>query len=145
MIQAPATAKLVSLTTILPYDDLAGQMAANVPPTPPSQVAARVLALRRKRDTLLPAELFGEPAWDMLLDLFVQQSQGRRVSITSLCLASAAPQTTALRSIGLMEAAGLIERAHSPSDHRVVWLTIVSDVFVMLGEYMKEATTMTGG
>jgi hypothetical protein len=122
------------------------------PPAPspfPHQIASRLYALRRKRDAMLPADLFGEPAWDMLLDLFVQQSQGRRVSITSLCIASAAPQTTALRYITLMEAAGLITRAHCASDQRVVWLTIVPRVFSRLGTYLEDGfarmTAVEGG
>jgi len=155
MSSNPAPARLVSLTIALPYDELAGQMALHAgqgmalpstsppplpPPAPspapspfPHQIASRLYAQRRKRDAMLPADLFGEPAWDMLLDLFVQQSQGRRVSVTSLCIASAAPQTTALRYITLMEAAGLITRAHCASDQRVVWLTIVPRVFSRLG------------
>ncbi len=153
MSSNPAPARLVSLTIALPYDELAGQMALHAgqgmplpltspPPAPspfPHQIASRLYALRRRRDAMLPADLFGEPAWDMLLDLFVQQSQGRRVSVTSLCIASAAPQTTALRYITLMEAAGLITRSHCASDQRVVWLTIVPRVFSRLGAYLEDS------
>lgn len=40
--------------------------------------AAAVLRFRRLRPDLLPAELFGEPAWDLLLELFVADAEGRR-------------------------------------------------------------------
>jgi DNA-binding MarR family transcriptional regulator len=157
MSSNPAPARLVSLTIALPYHELAGQMALHAgrgmalpltspPPLPPPapspfshQIASRLYALRRRRDAMLPADLFGEPAWDMLLDLFVQQSQGRTVSVTSLCIASATPQTTALRYITLMEAAGLITRAHCASDQRVVWLTMVPRVLARLGAYLKDS------
>jgi len=75
----------------------------------------------------------------MLLDLFVQQRRGRKVIVTSLCIASAAPQTTALRYITLMEAAGLITRSHCASDHRVVWLTIVPRVFSWLEACLEDS------
>ena len=41
------------------------------------------------------AELFGDPAWDMLLDLTAARAEHTRVSVTSLCIASAVPPTGA--------------------------------------------------
>lgn len=77
---------------------------------------------RRLRNKFLPAELFGEPAWDMLLDLFAARLQKRRISITSACIAAAVPTTTALRWIGLLEEHGLAEREASRADARVRWV-----------------------
>lgn len=74
---------------------------------------------RRNRNKSITSHLFGEPGWDMLLHLFVNKSEARELSTKSLCLASGAPQTTALRWIGQMEKAGLIERLSHTSDCRV--------------------------
>lgn len=65
---------------------------------------------RRKRASLLPADLFREPAWDMLIDLMIAQMLGKQVSIRSLCHAAGVPATTALRHIATLEARGLIRR-----------------------------------
>ena len=78
----------------------------------------RQLALRRRRDGLFPPDLFGEPAWDMLLDLYVAASERRPISVSSACLAAAVPPTTALRYIATLERSGLIEREADPADRR---------------------------
>lgn len=41
------------------------------------QAAIRLFRMRRRRDALLGAEQFGEPAWDMLLDLFTSECRGQ--------------------------------------------------------------------
>lgn len=79
---------------------------------------------RRRREKLLGKKLFGEPAWDMLLDLYTNSLKGRNVSTTSLCGASMVPNTTALRWIKLLEDAGLVEKTASTADARVQYLAL---------------------
>lgn len=45
-----------------------------------ARTAAALLGFRRERSRYLPAELFHEPAWDLLLELFVADSEGRRLT-----------------------------------------------------------------
>jgi hypothetical protein len=45
-----------------------------------AMTAAAILRFRRARSEILPAELFHEPAWDLLLELFVADAQGRRLT-----------------------------------------------------------------
>ncbi len=42
--------------------------------------AYSILKARRSRANFLPAELFHEPAWDLLLELFVADAEGRRLT-----------------------------------------------------------------
>lgn len=90
------------------------------PPRPLSSPidAARILRARRARRRFLPPDLFGEPAWDMLLDLREQARRDADVSVSSLCVAAAVPPTTALRCIGFMVDAGVIERTPDRDDRR---------------------------
>lgn len=92
------------------------------------ETAKRIIRLRRKRDKLFagisPDSIFGEPAWEMLLDLFVATSKGKRVSVSSLCIASIAPTTTALRYITVMTQRGLIVRTPDENDQRRVFITL---------------------
>ena len=76
------------------------------------------LRFRRLRKSHFDADLFADPAWDMLLDLFIQRSVGQRVAITSACIASSVPSTTALRWIAQLESRGLLFREEDPSDGR---------------------------
>ncbi|WP_422059840.1 winged helix DNA-binding protein [Sphingopyxis sp.] len=83
-------------------------------------VAQAEYAARRTRDRLFGMDLFAEPAWDMLLDLYIQRHRGRQVSIHSLCIAAAVPQTTALRWINKLDANGLVVREPCQHDNRVI-------------------------
>jgi len=89
--------------------------------------ARALIRQRRLRTDFLPATLFGEPAWDMLLDLYAAHYEGRRVSVSSLCIASSVPSTTALRAIEAMEREGCILRERDPGDGRRIFLKL-SDV-----------------
>lgn len=76
---------------------------------------------RRRRNSVFGnAELFGEPAWDILLDLYVAHAKGEPVSVSSACIGSAAPPTTGLRWLGVLAEQGLTLREHDPNDQRRV-------------------------
>jgi hypothetical protein len=77
---------------------------------------------RRMRAQFFAGELFADPAWDMLLDLFAAELENRQVSVSSLCIAAAVPPTTALRWIGTLHDAGLFERQADPSDRRRAYI-----------------------
>jgi len=42
--------------------------------------AAAILRFRRERSEFLPPELFHEPAWELLLELFLADAEGRRLT-----------------------------------------------------------------
>ena len=99
---------------------------------------------RQRRDRYLPKELFGEPAWDMLLDLFVASLQDRQISVSSACLASGVPTTTALRWLGQLERGGLVERRAIPQDQRVVWVKLSAKGLQAMTAYCREAPRPNG-
>ncbi len=78
----------------------------------------RLIKLRRDRDRHLPDELFGDPAWDMLLDLTAAHMERVDVPVSSLCLAAAVPTTTALRWVRSLSEAGIFVRRTDPGDAR---------------------------
>ena len=81
---------------------------------------------RRARDAFLPAHLFADPAWDMLLELYAAELDQVRMSTSNLCDASAVPATTALRWISTLENEGLIERQSDPLDARRIFVRLSS-------------------
>ncbi|PKP89931.1 MAG: transcriptional regulator [Alphaproteobacteria bacterium HGW-Alphaproteobacteria-14] len=84
-------------------------------------LARKTYGLRRKRAAIFGnPELFGEPAWDILLDLFIAQAEDKPVSVSSACIGSAAPATTGLRWLGVLADEGLIVRENDAGDNRRV-------------------------
>ena len=88
--------------------------------------ARRRYAGRRERDELFGAALFAEPAWDVLLYLFIAAGENRLISIREACAASSVPETTALRHIAHLKDRGLLQCRVNPADRRSSHL-VVSD------------------
>ena len=82
------------------------------------QEVREAMASRADRTKFLPAYLFADPAWDMLLDLYYSDLMQRRITISSLCIASNVPATTALRWIKVLQADGLVSRQADHLDGR---------------------------
>jgi len=77
-----------------------------------------LLAARADRQAIFKLDLFADPVWDMLLDLAVAEATQQSISVTSLCVASGVPTTTALRRIDDLQAAGLVDRSADTLDRR---------------------------
>lgn len=86
--------------------------------------ARALLRERRMRLAEFPAGFFGEPVWDILLDMYAAEQEGMRLCVSSVCIASGAPPTTALRYIRAIETAGLISREPNPADRRGSFLSL---------------------
>ena len=118
--------------------------AAFLDPVVLQRHAEALLKARRVRETGFPAELFADPAWDMLLDLFVQRCRGRRVSVTSLCIASQVAPTTALRWIKLLEEHRLVQREVDATDARRNFISLsprcevaMTRVLIEMGRHLR--------
>lgn len=83
-----------------------------------------ILKARRMRDQFFERELFADPAWDILLELYLADLMQYRMSIGSLCIGAAVPATTALRWIKLLERKGVIMRNADPGDGRRVFVSL---------------------
>lgn len=95
----------------------------------------QMLRQRRMRAQYLPAALFADPAWDMLLDLYAAQLERKPVSVSSLCIAAAVPTTTALRWIKAMTDAGLFVRKDDPRDGRRILIGLSEGAGEALARY----------
>lgn len=91
-----------------------------------------------RRQLLGHPELFGEPAWDMLLDLFAHECAGKRLSMSSLCVAAAIPESSAMRLAQRLVDEGIMLRLPDPSDGRRSFMKIAPDVAHRLRAYFAE-------
>jgi DNA-binding MarR family transcriptional regulator len=82
-------------------------------------LAKRIYAMRRFREKVFAQnDLFFDPAWDILLDLYIARAEGRFISVSSACLASAVPATTGLRWLKILEDRALVSRKADVGDGR---------------------------
>ena len=88
------------------------------------QDAARLLASRKLRSGLFDPNLFGEPAWDILLSLYVIHNDRRRMSIRALAEHCDLPLTTMQRWLDYLAQRNLVRRLSNPADHRVVYIEL---------------------
>lgn len=85
---------------------------------PDPRLIKRIMEMRALRASFFGADLFADPAWNMILDLAIARVEYRRISVSSLCIASDVPNTTALRWIGMLLDAQIFERFDDPQDKR---------------------------
>jgi DNA-binding MarR family transcriptional regulator len=99
--------------------------------------------IRRVRDRVFQEpDMFGEPAWDILLDLALANRDYRSVSVTSACIASCVPPTTALRWISVLEAKGYVERTPDELDARRSYLMVTDKALGLLNKFSAEVVRL---
>jgi hypothetical protein len=111
---------------------------ATRPPLPDPRLIRRIIRQRQLRARFFDGDLFGDPAWDMLLDLTAARAEHNRVSVTSLCIASGVPPTTALRWIGQLVEAGLFQRVEDETDRRRAFITLSDKAADGIARYFAE-------
>lgn len=107
---------------------------------PPVSIDAvrQVIRARRLRSRYFDEQLFADPAWDMLLDLFQAEVAQHRVPVSSLCIAAAVPPTTALRWIKTMTDVGLFRRRADPHDGRRIFVELSAEASEAMRRYFGE-------
>lgn len=98
-------------------------------------LAKKLYDQRRRREMFLPASLFSEPAWDILLTLYWAQKCQQRVSVSGVCASASAPPTTALRYIDHLRQSGFVVREKHPTDARMHWLSLTEAAEARMDSY----------
>lgn len=80
-----------------------------------AEVARRRLAERRQRERIFGTAA-ADPAWDILLELFIAGQEEREVSLETAAAAAGVPATTTLRWIAHIAEAGLVEQRPDRTD-----------------------------
>lgn len=114
------------------------EVAVGVAAPPPSRrtLAERLIAERRARRTYFAPDLFHEPAWDMLLALYIANEEGRILNVKALVGSSDAPVTTSQRWIDHLHKLRLIDRVGDPDDRRRVEISLSDTGLVAIERYL---------
>ncbi|MDF0546043.1 MarR family transcriptional regulator [Sphingobium sp. H39-3-25] len=94
---------------------------------PGSGLAYWALMARRLREEVIGSELFSDPAWDILLDLYAALARGVRVKASSVSLIAGVPPSTCRRWVSKLIDLGLIERAKERPDQRFTYLGLSAE------------------
>ena len=100
------------------------------------ETAQTELIKRLRRTELLPKKMFGEPAWEILLALYIQHSSGP-VAIGRLSSVSTASSTTILRWIDYLHKNKFITRDTDATDKRSVLVSLTEVAIVALDNYFS--------
>ena len=103
--------------------ECSGQRCQKDPSVDPKVVRA-LQAARRARDKAFYPGLFGEPAWDILLELYLARLENRNEVVSDACVAAAVPATTAWRCLGTLTALGFVERTRDARDGRRIFVRL---------------------
>jgi DNA-binding MarR family transcriptional regulator len=101
------------------------------------EVALAMQAIRRRRDALFGRDLFGEPAWDILLDLYVAEQSGRALALSTVGALAGVPQTTAFRWMTQLADRGYIYRRADPHDARRGYIHLSAMGEALLEELLR--------
>lgn len=111
---------------------LAARREARDEPKDRERLARIMLRSRQRRKDSFPSVIFGEPGWDMILQLYVAHCAGETIDVSGLCGCTGVPKTTALRHLDRLAAQQLVERLDDSADGR--------RIFVRLSRTLREQT-----
>lgn len=100
-------------------------------------MAQTLIDQRRMRRRFLPDDLFHEPAWDMLLALYLAWHANKVMNVKTLVSAADAPVTTSQRWIDHLAKLGLVTRVVDPTDRRRIEVTLSQTGLEAIDGYLK--------
>jgi DNA-binding MarR family transcriptional regulator len=104
------------------------------------ECAREILRLRRSRTQYFGSAMFGEPGWDILLILYVEEGRNQ-LHVSRLMAASGSPPTTGLRWLDYLESQQWVGRRKHPTDGRVELVELTDKGRGLLDSYFSETLT----
>lgn len=92
-----------------------------------SAIVRETIRARRRRSKIFGDRFFSDPAWDLLLVLYVAQLEQRRISIGDACASARVAMTTALRWFEALGNSELVKRRNDPFDSRRVYIELADE------------------
>jgi DNA-binding MarR family transcriptional regulator len=122
-------------------DHNAGPAAATTPSgVPLAAVAQALLNQRLQRKNFLPCTLFHEPAWELLLCLYVAHAKGTPLSVKELVSCVDAPVTTSQRWIDQLVHMRLLHREVDPQDRRRLGISLTDAAAQSMAQYLGQVS-----
>ena len=101
-------------------------------------LAETITSVRARRSDFFSADLFAEPAWEMLLGLYRTDAKGRRMMVSDMVSWSAGPPTTGLRWLNRLEELGMVTRRKNPIDARVIFIELAPETREQIRDFLTQ-------
>ncbi len=98
--------------------------------------ALNLLEQQKARLSFFPGDLFHEPAWNMLVALFVAHHQRQTMNVKALTAYAGTPATTSLRWVDHLHDRGLIDRTTDMIDRRRVEVSLSDSGLTAMTNYL---------
>lgn len=145
IVTAAYTHHIVKRCALPTPDGIGSSFSLRVPDRPEHAAdvaydrARRTIRRRLLRRQLIGSEeLFGEPAWEILLDVFVHECEGKLLAITSTCATAGIPMSSGLRLIHKLCEAGILRRIPDQFDGRRCFVRLQPAAYDRMRAYFSE-------
>ena len=108
------------------------------------EAARQAWEARRERERIFGSSLGPDPAWDLLLELFIAKGEGREATAATVSAASGLPEATVLRCIAHLADARLVGRQPHPFDTETVYLTLTDRAVAMISDFLARTMPASG-
>ena len=104
-------------------------------------IVARAEAARRfnRRELFGEFDIFSDPAWDILLELYIADATGSQLYASVVGSEAGIPQSTALRWLAVLEKAGLLRRRHDMFDKRRQWIGLTPRALSLMEKHFSRS------
>ena len=103
------------------------------------RTAHRLFEARQLRNEHLPMnDMFGEPAWDVLLFLFVSQAKGKGAKVEGIAMASRVPVTQAVRWLEKLESRQMVFAYRDDEQDGQVFLRLTAKGHSAMSQYLHQ-------
>lgn len=104
----------------------------------PALIRKHIKSEARRRE-LGGGDLFGDSAWSMLLDLLLAKMEGNMLSVSSACIGSGAPMSTAMRLVRRFVDSGVVHKTPDAKDRRRDFLVLDDEMQKLMLEYLADS------
>lgn len=106
------------------------------------KAARRAWKARRERERIFGPGLVANPAWDILLDLFLAHAEDREVTVFGVCASTTVDEWTVVRWIANLVEAKLVTRQSTAADPRSIKLTLTDQGLAMMCDYFNRVADL---
>lgn len=104
--------------------------------------ARQILAGRKQRDRYFDPILFSNPAWDILLNLYLADAEGRTVTALDSCTGSTVPQGVALRWLGYLKQEEMVIESADPARPRQTMIRLSDQTRLAIRAYLGSLVSL---